>query len=128
MHLYYATGDNSASSSTEIVTLHDQLLKYTHSQLTSEITRLHVIIKDHINFENLIPFLNKNDVFTKDEIKFLMNNHQSGADKVSHLIMWLHAKNEKGIHNFVKALVEAQEHSGHLVILNHLHESLIQCS
>ena len=81
-------------------------------------------IKEYIDFENLIPFLNKHAVFTKDELKFFMNKYHSDADKVSNLIMWLHAKNENEIHNFVKALFEAQEHSGHRVILNHLHERI----
>lgn len=106
------------------ITTRDQLLTCSRLQLIDGITRLHVIIKDHINFENLIPFLNQHAVFTKEEIKFFMNKYHSDADKVSNLIMWLDAKSEKEIQNFVKALDEAQEHGGHRVILNCLFEKI----
>ena len=84
------------------------------------ITRLHKIIEEKINFETLIPFLNKYKIFTTGEMKYFVNKLHSDADKVANLVIWLEAKNEKGIYDFVRALNEAKEHSGHIVILEHL--------
>ena len=122
----YVTDDDHTSKSTETIT--SQLLTCSRSQLIGAITRLHVTIKDYINLENLIPFLDTFAVFTKDEKKFFMNKYHSDAEKVGDLIMRLDAKDEKEIRNFVKALNEAQEHSGHIVILKHLHETVQLCS
>ena len=85
------------------------------------IARLHKIIKEKINFETLLPSLNKYKIFTTDEMKYFVNKLHSDADKVAMLVIWLEAKEEKGINDFVRALNEAEEHSGHIVILEHLH-------
>ena len=79
-------------------------------------------IEDHINFKSLIPFLNKYGIFTKDEMKYFMKDCHSDSDKVNNLIVWLPTKDAEGIHNFVRALKEAEEHSGHLEIIKDLHK------
>lgn len=81
-----------------------------------------MIIKNHINFDILVPFLNKYRIFTGDEIKYF-NESNTESKKVSNLILWIAKKNENGIRNFVKALHEAHEHSGHITILEDLHET-----
>ena len=53
-----------------------------------------------------------------------MNDYHSNSAKVSKLIMWLPAKDDKGIHNFVRALKEAKEHSGHIKILKDLYKDI----
>ena len=114
----YLTGDDYNSSSTE--TKISQLLACSHLQLMDAIRRLHKTIEEKINFETLIPFLNKYKIFTTGEMKYFVNKLHSDADKVANLVIWLEAKNEKGIYDFVRALNEAKEHSGHIVILEHL--------
>ena len=88
------------------------------------ITRHHKTINDYINFETLIPLLNKYKIFTKVQMKYFANKYHSDSDKVTNLIEWLDAKNGIGIHNFVRALKEAEEHSGHLVIVENLHKNV----
>ena len=57
-------------------------------------------------------------------MKFFASKYYSDSDKVNNLIEWLPRKDDRGIHNFVRALEEAKEHSGHLVIVENLHISL----
>ena len=106
-------------SSTDTIS---QLLAYDPAHLKDAIPRLHVTIEEYINFESLRPFLNKYGIFTKVEMKCFMNNYLSDSDKVSKLIMWLPTKDDRGIRNFVRALKEAEEHSGHLEIIKDLHK------
>ena len=101
----------------QIATKLFQLLACEPVQLKDAIPRLHVTIKDYINFEFLIPFLNKYGIFTGDEINYFTNKCHSDSDKVSKLIEWLLKKDDRGIHNFVRALKEAEEPSGHLEII-----------
>jgi len=56
-------------------------------------------------------------------MEYFNNSNDSTAEKVNKLIEWLLQKDESGIRNFVKALNEAHEHSGHFTILN---EMLVQ--
>ena len=101
-----------------------QLLNCDYKQLSKTITKLHPIIKQHIDFDSLIPFLSFYRIFTDDEMEILMNNNKTKADKVNKLITSLPTKDKDGIHNFVKALNDAHEHSGHDVILDNLKEQL----
>ena len=67
-------------------------------------------------------------IFTRDdsgEMKYFTNKYHSDSDKVANLIEWLHAKMLRmWIHNFVEALEEAEEHNGHLVIVENLHKNV----
>lgn len=80
-------------------------------------------IDENINFDTLIPFFDKYRIFTKDEMEHFMNKLISKANKVTNLIMWIEAKDESGICNFVKALNEAHKHSGHIAILKQLYNT-----
>ena len=123
MLLLTLTGDDYNSSSTE--TKISQLLACSHLLLMDAITRLHKIIEEKINFETLIPFLNKYKIFTTGEMKYFRNKLHSDVDKVASLVIWLEGKNEKGIYDFVRALNEAEEHSGHIAILERLYENIL---
>ena len=100
-----------------------QLLNCDYKQLSNAITKLHPIIKKHINFETLVPFLNSRAIFTDDEMDVLINASYK-AEKVNKLITSLPTKDKDGIYNFVKALNDAHEHSGHGEILDNLKRQL----
>ena len=101
-----------------------QLIKCDVSRLSNAITGIHPTIIVHVKFETLIPFLNHYRIFTATEMEYFNNKFNSTADKVNILIQWLSTKDHDGIHNFVKALNEADEHSGHKVILEKLHGTM----
>lgn len=101
-----------------------QLLNCDYKQLSKTITKLHPIINKHINFDTLIPFLSFYHIFTDDEMEILMNVYKTKAEKVNELITSLPTKDKDGIYNFVKALNDAHEHSGHGEILDNLKEQL----
>ena len=84
----------------------------------------HTIIEDNINFKILEPFLKQYKIFTEDEVKYFMSesNDTCKPDKVTKLIDTLRTKDEKGIHDFVKALNETDKYTGHLAILYGLHK------
>lgn len=54
-------------------------------------------------------------------MEYFMKDCQSDSDKISKLIEWLPTKEVRGIHNFVRALKGAEEHSGNLEIIKYLH-------
>ena len=56
-------------------------------------------------------------------MEYLISELNPESKKVSNLILWIDKKNENGIHNFVRALDEAHEHSGHIAILEHLYDT-----
>ena len=101
----------------------DRLLKCYESCLSDAIIRTHVIIKEHINFCTLIPFLNQYKVLTRDEVEYLTKDTLITAEKVKKLIEYIPTKNRNGMHNFVRALNEAHEHTGHITIIEHLHDT-----
>ena len=115
------TGDDGSSSADAKISL---LLACDPAQLKDAIPTLHVTIEEHINFRSLTPRLNKHKIFTRGEMEYFMNDYHSNPDKVNKLIMWLPTKDDKGICNFVRALKEAEEHSGHLEIIKDLHISV----
>ena len=102
-----------------------QLLNFDPSQLKNGIATIHPIIKQHINFETLVSFLNHFKIFTDDEIEYFNSTYDSKVSKVNNLIEWLKQKDDDGIINFVKALNEANKHNGHNTILKKLHETML---
>ena len=117
-----STDDDDNSNSTKEIT--SQLLIRNSSILIEAIIRNHVIINQQINFDTLVQFLDKyNNIFTRNEMKFLKSKDHEDAVKVNKLIEWLEGKDDIGVRNFVRALNDAHEHSGHGVILKRLHEA-----
>ena len=99
------------------------MLALNHLILIKAIIRNHVIIDTHINFDTLVQFFDKYDVFTRNEMKFFNSKYREDVDKVNKLIILLEAKDEQGVYNFVRALNEAHEHPDHSVILEHFHKT-----
>ena len=82
----------------------------------------HPIISGKIKFDTLIKYLNKYRIFTPGEMYIFNNQLISPNEKVNHLITFLEKKEEDGVLNFVRALNDAHEHSGHVAILEQLHK------
>ena len=76
----------------------------------------------YINMVSLIPFLNKYGILTSEERFYLNNNHKSPTEKVNYLLQYLESKNEETVKDFLKALKEASEHSGHTELCRLLRE------
>ena len=76
----------------------------------------------YINMVSLIPFLNKYGILTSEERFYLNNNHKSPTEKVNYLLQYLESKGEETVKNFLKALKEASEHSGHTELCRLLRE------
>ena len=67
----------------------------------------------YINMVSSIPYLNKYGILTQEERFYLNNNRKSPTEKVNFLLTYLESKNEETVKNFLKAIKEAREHSGH---------------
>ena len=96
-----------------------QLLALSDLQLMDVIIENHPIINKKII---LIQYLNKYHIFTPNEMCTFNNQCISSEEKVNRLITWLEKKKEDGVQNFVRALNDAHEHSGHVAILEQLHK------
>ena len=57
-------------------------------------------------------------------MEYFTSKYHSNSDKVNNLIKWLPTKADKGIRDFVRALKEAVEHSGHLEIIMDLYKDI----
>jgi len=91
----------------------------------SNITQAHPEIAQHIDFITLMQYLNRYRIFTSNEIHHL--SHDPVEVSANNLIDWLSRKDEDGVLNFVKALNDAREHSGHAAaILKKLEVRVIQ--
>jgi len=88
------------------------------------ITQAHPEIAQYIDFKILTQYLNRYRIFTANEIHHL--GHDPIEDSANNLIDWLSRKDEDGVLNFVKALNDAKEHSGHTAILRKLNVKVIQ--
>ena len=86
------------------------------------IKKNHPTINKKIKFDTLIQYLNKYCIFTHGEIYKFKSQLISPEEKVNDLISSLEEKEEDGVLNFVRALNDAHEHSGHVAILEQLHK------
>jgi len=89
------------------------------------IIQAHPEIDKHINFITLLKYFNKYKIFTSDETHAFSNDIRATNVKVNSLIAFLSRKNEEGVLNFVKALNDDKEHSGHDAILRKLKVKVI---
>ena len=94
-----------------------QLIARNGVELMDAIRKSHPIITEKINFVTLIQYFNKYSIFTGSEIQVFNNAVLTNAEKANSLVEYLGQKTEEGIKNFVKALNDASEHSGHVDIL-----------
>ena len=90
----------------------------TGQELMEIIKRAHGEIDQHINFQPLLKCFNKYGIFTRTEMNHFLEDYHEHS--VNNLIQWLEAKSDEGILNFVKALNDEKEHSGHKQILQKL--------
>lgn len=92
------------------------------SSLMDIIYQLNPQMIKYINMVSLIPYLNKYGILTAEERHYLNNNHKSPTEKVNYLLQYLESKGEETVKNFLKALKEAGEHSGHTELCRLLRE------
>lgn len=62
---------------------------------------------------SLIPYLNKYGILTPDERSYLSSNYKTPSEKVNFLLQCLEGKDDTTVKNFLQALKEASEHTGH---------------
>ena len=86
------------------------------------IKKNHPTINKKIKFDTLIQYLHNYEIFTDSEMFIFSHQLISPEEKVNHLIISLEKKEEDGVLNFVRALNDAHEHSGHIAILKQLHK------
>ena len=118
--MYILTDDND--SSTAINEILPKLLDRGGQELMDAIKKSRSIITEKINFATLIPYLNKYSIFTRREMTIFNSPALIQGDKASSLIEWLGKKEDEGVKNFIRALNDASEHSGHANILQCIHE------
>jgi len=109
----------------EFINVDEHLHLSSGSQVLDKITRAHPEIVQYIDFITVMPYFNRYKIFTSDETHAFSNAIHATNDKVNSLIQYLSRKNEEGVLNFVKALDDAKEHSGHDAILRKLKVKVI---
>ena len=117
---HYNIGDDDANLTAKINYL---LASSNNSQLPEAIMQTHPIINTHIKFELLIQYFNQYKIFTDDEMDHF-NSAISKMEKVNKLILYLRQKDYEGNCNFVRALSNSKEHSGHRAILKELYKAV----
>ena len=85
--------------------------------------RLHPELLNYTNFVTLMPYLNRYEVLTENERHNLNDEKNTPAVKVNLLLQYLEKKNEETINDFVRALHEANIHTGHKKLCNLLQEN-----
>jgi len=70
-------------------------------------------MRQYINIKTLVPYLNKYKILTSVERQQLLNMQATREEKVDLLIEILESKSGESKENFLKALKEAHEHTGH---------------
>jgi len=89
----------------------------------SVIVKHHASLRKYINLESLIPHLNTYEILTKGERNLLNIPEISSQQKVDHLLQFLEDKSDESIQNFLKALKDADEHTGHRQLLDVLNQT-----
>lgn len=74
---------------------------------------LHPELNTHINMNCLLPYLNKYRILTNDDQFFLSKDSKAPSEKVNYLMTLLGSKDNNTVNNFLRALTEEKEHSGH---------------
>ena len=77
-------------------------------------------LNQYINMSSLIPYMNKHKILTRKERFYLNDDSICPSDKVTYLLSYLEGKDLGTVNNFVKALKEENEHSGHALLCSML--------
>jgi len=67
----------------------------------------------YINLKCLVPYLNRYKILTKSDRFYLNNPLTSPDEKMTYLLSTLDEKSTESLHNFLRALKEEPEHTGH---------------
>lgn len=90
------------------------------------IYQLHPEMSKHIDMISLIPFLNKYGILTQAERFYLSSETHSPPEKVTYLLQHLDCKGGITVKDFLKALHDANEHTGHIELCELLKEQGIE--
>ena len=75
--------------------------------------RLNPELNKYIDFVTLLPYLNKYEILTTEERRFLNDDRNQQVKRVSNLLEYLEKKNDETINAFVRAMNEETSHNGH---------------
>jgi len=85
------------------------LIKKILLQLNPEISM-------YINLDCLVPYLNRFTILTRIERSFLSNPLKSPNEKIAYLLDALEGKDANSVNNFLTALRQEKEHTGHMLL------------
>ena len=79
-------------------------------------------MRQYINISSLYPFLNKYGILTREERAKLTNPYTSQIEKINEFLKLMDAKSPSSQSDFLKAIRDAREHTGHKEICKLLRE------
>lgn len=94
----------------------------THESMIDALYELNPELNDYIDMNSLIPYMNKYRILTKDERFYLNDSSKPPSEKVTYLLSCLERKDYKTVYNFIQALKEEKEHSGHVKLCSLLEQ------
>ena len=79
---------------------------------------IHDDMRRYINISSLYPYLNKYRILVREERQILMNPYLIQTQKVDKLLEFMDGKSPSSQRDFLKAIKDAREHTGHKEICN----------
>ena len=70
----------------------------------------------YINLDSLVPYLNQQELLTRNENEILMNIEVPPNNRILKLLHFIEGKGDKGFQLFLKAISEEPEHLGHRML------------
>ena len=83
--------------------------------------RLNPQLVQYIDFVTLLPYINKYEILTPTE-RQVLNNDGNQHKQVSNLLQYLENKKRETVDDFVRAISEEPDHSGHCELCKLLRE------
>ena len=103
----------SVSNRLDVSSMPNESAKDDAKSVMEVVYRLHPDMVTYMNIQLLIRYLNKYGVLTRDERYHLNSSSKSPDEKVDYLLTCFDGKDDDMIQNFIKALKEADDHTGH---------------
>lgn len=102
-------------------------MEYTGENITARqfeevLSKSHSSIRQYVDLDSLVPYLNEEGLLSKDDLSFLNNKLYQQSNRIDYLICSLPSKGNDAESRFMKCLENAKDHSGHedlLKILQH---------
>ncbi|XP_065887654.1 glutamine-rich protein 2-like isoform X2 [Dysidea avara] len=94
----------------------------TQQSIMTVIHRIYPDMRKYINISSLYPYLNKYGILTREERAKLINPYTSQIEKIDELLKLMGAKSPSSQSDFLKAIKDAREHTGHKEICKLLRE------